>query len=72
MPLHADVDLRLMAEKTHGFVGADVESLAKEAAMLAIRELLPKIDLDKPIPPEVLIDLQIKMKKNRKCLRLII
>jgi len=62
MPLHSDVDLRLMAEKTHGFVGADVESLAKEAAMLAIREILPKIDLDKPIPPEILMDLQIYMK----------
>ncbi|MFX1329881.1 MAG: CDC48 family AAA ATPase [Promethearchaeota archaeon] len=62
MPLHSDVDLRLIAEKTHGFVGADVEALAKEAAMLAIRELLPKINLDKPIPPEILMELQIKMK----------
>jgi len=62
MPLHEDVDLRLMAEKTHGFVGADVEALAKEAAMLAIREILPKIDLDKPIPAEVLMDLEINMK----------
>ncbi|MFX1385979.1 MAG: CDC48 family AAA ATPase [Promethearchaeota archaeon] len=62
MPLHSDVDLRLIAEKTHGFVGADVESLAKEAAMLAIRELLPKINLDKPIPLEILMELQINMK----------
>jgi transitional endoplasmic reticulum ATPase len=61
MPLYEDVDLRLMAEKTHGFVGADVEALAKEAAMLAIRKILPKINLDKPIPPEVLNNLQIKM-----------
>jgi transitional endoplasmic reticulum ATPase len=61
MPLHSDVNLRLIAEKTHGFVGADIEALAKEAAMLAIRELLPKIDLDKPIPLEVLMELQIKM-----------
>ncbi len=62
MPLHSDVDLRFIAEKTHGFVGADIEALAKEAAMLAIRELLPKINLDKPIPPEILMELQIKMK----------
>ncbi len=62
MPLHSDVDLRLIAEKTHGFVGADIEALAKEAAMLSIRELLPKIDLDKPIPLEILMELQIKMK----------
>jgi len=62
MPLHSDVDLRFMAEKTHGFVGADVEALAKEAAMLAIRKILPNINLDKPIPPEILMDLQIVMK----------
>jgi transitional endoplasmic reticulum ATPase len=60
MPLFQDVDLRSIAEKTHGFVGADVEALAKEAAMLAIREVLPKINLDQPIPPEVLNNLQIK------------
>ncbi|MFW9940563.1 MAG: CDC48 family AAA ATPase [Candidatus Thorarchaeota archaeon] len=68
MPLHGDVDLRSIAEKTHGFVGADVEALAKEAAMLAIRELLPKIDLDKQIPPEILIDLQIEMKNFQSAL----
>lgn len=61
MPLYKNVDLRLIAEKTHGFVGADIEALAKEAAMLAIREILPKINLDKPIPAEILRDLQIKM-----------
>ena len=68
MPLYGDIDLRLMAEKTHGFVGADVQALAKEAAMLAIREILPKIDLDKPIPPEILNDLQIKMKNFQTAL----
>jgi len=62
MPLHSDVNLRYIAEKTHGFVGADVEALAKESAMLAIREILPKINLDKPIPTEILGDLQITMK----------
>ncbi|MHA1756811.1 MAG: CDC48 family AAA ATPase, partial [Promethearchaeota archaeon] len=61
MPLHSDVDLRLIAEKTHGFVGADIEALAKEAAMHAIRKILPKINLDKPIPQEVLNNIQIKM-----------
>ena len=61
MPLYKDVNLQKIAEKTHGFVGADIEALAKEAAMLSIRELLPKIDLDKPIPVEILNDLQIKM-----------
>ncbi|MGV9171862.1 MAG: CDC48 family AAA ATPase [Promethearchaeia archaeon] len=66
MPLHKDVDLREIAEKTHGFVGADVESLAKEAAMLAIREIIPQINLNKPIPPEVLNNLQIKMRHFRE------
>jgi transitional endoplasmic reticulum ATPase len=61
MPLFEDVDLRTIAERTHGFVGADVEALAKEAAMLAIREILPKIDLDKPIPFDILNSIRIKM-----------
>ena len=61
MPLSEDVDLRTLAERTHGFVGADVEALAKEAALLAIREILPNIDLDKPIPFEVLNSIKIIM-----------
>ncbi|MFX0019445.1 MAG: CDC48 family AAA ATPase, partial [Candidatus Hermodarchaeota archaeon] len=61
MPLNGDVDLKLIAERTHGFVGADIEALCKEAAMLAIREILPKFDFDKPIPMEILEQLQIKM-----------
>ncbi|TFF93830.1 MAG: AAA family ATPase [Promethearchaeota archaeon] len=61
MPLFKDVELRTIAEKTHGFVGADVEALAKEAAIFAIRKILPKLNLDKPIPQEVLNNIQIKM-----------
>jgi len=68
MPLYSDVNLRLLAEKTHGFVGADVEALAKEAAMLAIRDLLPQIDLDKLIPQEILMNLQIKMENFQTAL----
>jgi len=62
MPLDKEVNLKLIAEKTHGFVGADIKSLCKESAMLAIREILPEIDLDKPIPEEVLNLLKIKMR----------
>lgn len=62
MPLDKDVDLKFLAEKTHGFVGADIKALTKEAAMLAIREMLPQIDLDQPIPLEILNSLQIKMR----------
>jgi transitional endoplasmic reticulum ATPase len=61
MPLHNDVELKFIAEKTHGFVGADIESLVKEAAMLAIRELIPAIDLEHPIPEEILIKLEINL-----------
>jgi transitional endoplasmic reticulum ATPase len=61
MPLFEDVDLRALAERTHGFVGADIEALAKEAAMLAIREIIPKINLDKPVPFEILDTIKIKM-----------
>ncbi|MHA1193990.1 MAG: CDC48 family AAA ATPase [Promethearchaeota archaeon] len=61
MPLKNDVDLKIIAEKTHGFVGADIKSLCKEAALLAIREIIPEIDLDKPIPEIILNQLSIKM-----------
>ena len=61
MPLSEDVNLRLIAEKTHGFVGADIKSLCKEAAFLAIREIIPEIDLDEPVPEIVLNQLKIKM-----------
>jgi transitional endoplasmic reticulum ATPase len=61
MPLHNDVDLKYIADRTHGFVGADIESLVKEAAMLAIRELIPTIDLEHPIPEEILIKLEINL-----------
>ncbi|MFX1445287.1 MAG: CDC48 family AAA ATPase [Promethearchaeota archaeon] len=61
MPLAKDVNLQLLAEKTHGFVGADIQALAKEAAMLSIREIIPLVNLDAPIPQEILQNLKIKM-----------
>jgi transitional endoplasmic reticulum ATPase len=45
MPLAKDVDLNRLAEMTHGFVGADLAALCREAAMKALRRYLPKIDL---------------------------
>jgi transitional endoplasmic reticulum ATPase len=54
------VDLSYFASLTHGFVGADLQALAKEAAMKALRRYLPKIDLEEEtIPPEVLENLKI-------------
>jgi transitional endoplasmic reticulum ATPase len=46
MPLDDEVNLHGLAENTHGFVGADLESLTKEAAMNVLRRLLPEIQLD--------------------------
>jgi transitional endoplasmic reticulum ATPase len=56
------VDLEKLAEITHGFVGADLEALAREAAMSALRKILPKIDFDvDEIPYETLLKLEVTM-----------
>lgn len=58
MPLEAEVDLDELARVTHGFVGADIAALAREAAIEAVRRIMPRLDLDeRTIPPEVLEDL---------------
>ena len=54
MPLAEDVDLDKIASTTHGFVGADLESLCKEAAMRVVRRILPEIQNDEEIPKEVM------------------
>ncbi|WP_332899718.1 CDC48 family AAA ATPase [Haladaptatus sp. CMSO5] len=59
MPLADDVSLDDLAEETHGFVGADIESLTKESAMKALRRYLPEIDLDEEDIPPSLIDRMI-------------
>ena len=60
MPLADDVDIERYAQNTHGFVGADIESLAKEAAMNALRRIQPELDLDsEEIDAEVLGAIEI-------------
>ena len=59
MPLEDDVDLEEIAEKTHGYVGADLEALCKEAAMSVLREVIPEIDMDEEIPSEILEQLVV-------------
>ena len=60
MPLDKDVNLDELAEVTHGFVGADLAALCREAAMTALRRHLPKIDLEKEtIPTEVLEKIKV-------------
>ncbi|MBC8217113.1 MAG: CDC48 family AAA ATPase [Planctomycetes bacterium] len=62
MPLAEDVRLEKLAEITHGFVGADLEALAREAAMAALRKILPKIDFQlSDIPYDTLLKLEITM-----------
>ncbi len=60
MPLAADVDLNELSRTTHGFVGADIGALAREAAMDAVRRIMPQLDLEaQTIPPEVLENLTV-------------
>jgi transitional endoplasmic reticulum ATPase len=62
MPLAEDVTLEKIADITHGFVGADIEALVREAAMSALRKILPKIDFELvDIPYEILMELQVTM-----------
>lgn len=60
MPLAEDVELESLAEITYGFVGADVAALSKEAAMHALRKILPEINIEEEIPAEVLDALEVK------------
>ena len=74
MPLHGiekaedeksndDVDLRKLAEMTHGYTGADLSALSRETAMKALRRYLPEINLEEErIPPEVLDKMEVTMK----------
>ena len=64
MPLAEDVDLEKLADMTHGYVGADLAALAKEAAMRALRRVLAEVKVDweaEEIPAEVLEKLQVTM-----------
>ncbi len=59
MPLEEDFNLDDLANITHGFVGADLAALAREAAMKSLRRYLPEIDLEKPIPTEILEKMKV-------------
>jgi len=62
MPLGEDVDMDHLAEITHGFVGADLEALCREAAMICLRHLMPEIDYGlTTIPYEQLAQLEVHM-----------
>ena len=62
MPLSEDVDLKRLADVTHGYTGADIASLCREAAMKALRRYVPEINLEKErIAPEILEKMVVKM-----------
>ncbi|MBS7647412.1 CDC48 family AAA ATPase [Candidatus Bathyarchaeota archaeon] len=70
MPLAEDVDLEKIASVTHGFVGADLEALCKEAAMRALRRILPQIDFEKEtIPAEILNKITVTMNDFMEALK---
>ena len=70
MPLAEDVDLEKIANVTHGFVGADLEALCKEAAMRALRRILPQIDFEKEsIPAEILNKITVTMNDFMEALK---
>ncbi len=70
MPIDESVRIDLIAEQTHGFVGADLAALAREAAIRALRRYIPEIDLDQDsIPQEVLDELRVKSDDFREAQR---
>ncbi len=73
MPLNKTVNLKELANLTHGFVGADLEALTKESAMNVLRKLLPKMKLDseEQIPKEVLEQLIVRQEDFMDALKVV-
>ena len=73
MPLTKNVKLTDLASSTHGFVGADLEALAKEAAMNVLRKMLPKLNLEREeqIPQEVLEKLVVTREDFLEALKVV-
>ncbi|MBI5481149.1 MAG: CDC48 family AAA ATPase [Deltaproteobacteria bacterium] len=62
MPLADDVELPKLAAITHGFVGADLQALCREAAMTTLRSVMPEMDLaSRELPLELLLSLRVTM-----------
>ncbi len=73
MPLSKNVALKEIAAVTHGFVGADLAALAKEAAMVVLRRVLPdlKMNEEEPIPKEILEEMLVTRKDFREALKVV-
>jgi transitional endoplasmic reticulum ATPase len=68
MPLAQDVKMDELADMTHGYTGADIAALAREAAMAELRHILPKILNKKTVPNEILMSLNVTMTDFREAL----
>lgn len=76
MPMDKNINLKEIANVTHGFVGADLNALAKEAAMIVLRRILPDLKMDgkedeQPIPKEVLEKLMITQHDFTEALKIV-
>ncbi len=73
IPLAEDVNLDGLANITHGFTGADLAALVKEAAMNALRRFLrnERVDLSKPVPPELLEKLKVTQQDFMEALKVV-
>ena len=70
MPLAPDIDLQDLARRTYGFVGADLASLTREAAMEAVRRIMPRINPEEDtIPTEVLDELSVESRDFENALK---
>ena len=70
MPLSDDVDLAKLADRTHGYAGADISALCKEAAMAALRRVLPKVDLEtEEIPVDILDQISVTKDDFKEALK---
>jgi transitional endoplasmic reticulum ATPase len=70
MPLAQDVNLDDLARRTYGFVGADIAALAREAALEAVRRIMPRLNLaDETIPTEILDTLTVELKDFENALK---
>lgn len=68
MPLAKDVKMDELADITHGYTGADIAALGREAAMAELRHILPKILNKKSVPNELLMSLNVTMTDFREAL----
>jgi len=69
MPVADDVNLESLADRMHGFVGADINALCKEAAMRALRRYLPDLTSEDEIPQEIINGMQVKAEDFEEALK---